>query len=354
MTYEEKLAKVVFKLNEERKITRKGHKTKVTFDDSSFSRVRIGDTCKILLKLRDDEKVVKILDALQPIETVPTEQIINPSDDDDYEGVETISVEIDEKFDDWYENYLMQQKTGLGNIDYINILKIYDVVLDINEQLQLANQTTVTIDLLPHLVRFSILFPTDSIGFRDKYCEIRWNSLKHLKQKGVIDDFKLNEGMHRWQSTITVSLKLSKFNDFYKAIKDEYVKRNKENDKSEEEPKTEHLKIDPKKVVAKATYNAQKGELDIESKKVKFKKDSFRAKLLELLLEDDKSRKKEWSWDEVIEAIEDTKDKELTRENKNKFYPACDGLTKHIASKIGVNDLLIFNKSTVQINPKYI
>jgi len=53
-------------------------------------------------------------------------------------------------------------------------------------------------------------------------------------------------------------------------------------------------------------------------------------------------------------ACHDTKDKAATKENKNKFYPACDGLTKHIASKIGVNDLLIFNKSTVQINPKYI
>ena len=95
-------------------------------------------------------------------------------------------------------------------------------------------------------------------------------------------------------------------------------------------------------------------EMSVESKKVKFKKESFRAKLLELLLKDDKSRKKEWSWDEVIEEIEDTKDKEATTENKKKFYPACDGLSKFIAQKIGVNDLLIFNKSTVQINPKYL
>jgi hypothetical protein len=139
----------------------------------------------ILLQLQD-EKILTLnqkTNRLLPLSQQPT----NPS---------YLFLDILEDFDDWYENYLMQQKTGLENIDYINILKIYDVVLDINEQLQLANQTTVTIDLLPHLVRFSILFPTDSIGFRDKYCEIRWNSLKHLKQKGVIDGFKLNEGMH--------------------------------------------------------------------------------------------------------------------------------------------------------------
>ena len=60
------------------------------------------------------------------------------------------------------------------------------------------------------------------------------------------------------------------------------------------------------------------------------------------------------SWDEVIEEIEDTKGKEATTENKKKFYPACDGLAKHIASKTGVNDLLTFTKSTVQINSKYL
>ena len=62
--------------------------------------------------------------------------------------------------------------------------------------------------------------------------------LKNLKQRGVIDDFKLSEGLHRWQSTVTVSLKLSKFNDFYEAIKDEYIKRNKENDGSEKPQNT--------------------------------------------------------------------------------------------------------------------
>lgn len=102
----------------------------------------------------------------------------------------------------------------------------------------------------------------------------------------------------------------------------------------------------------KVSYN--NGLLNIEGKKVKLNKDSFRAKLLELLLKDDKSRKKEWSWDEVIEAIEDTKDEELTKENKNRFYPACDGLTKQIALKTGINDFLTFTKSTVQINSKYL
>jgi hypothetical protein len=346
MTYEEKLDLLINELAEAKKRTRIGQPAKifVTKQSELVKKIIPQEIHELLLQLQDDEKILTIKE-------IPTD--LKTGWEVNLEKINYFLVDILDVFDDWYESYLMKQKTGLESIDYINMLRIYDVVLDINEQIQLTNKTTVSIHLLPSLVRFSALFPADTIGMRDKYCETRWDSLKYLKEKGFIDEFKHNSASHRWDTIVTVTLKLSKFDEFYRKIKDEYVKRNK-TDRKEEKPKTNNLKIDTKKVAIKVTYDPQKGELDIEGKKVRLNKDSFRAKLLELLLKDDKSRKKEWSWDEVIEAIEDTKDKELTKENKNKFYPACDGLTKHIASKTGVNDLLIFNKSTVQINPKYL
>ena len=346
MTYEEKLDLLINELAEAKKRTRIGQPAKifVTKQSELVKKIIPQEIHELLLQLQDDEKILTIKE-------IPTD--LKTGWEVNLEKIDYFLVDILDVFDDWYESYLMKQKTGLESIDYINMLRIYDVVLDINEQIQLTNKTTVSIHLLPSLVHFSALFPADTIGMRDKYCETRWDSLKYLKEKGFIDEFKHNSAFHRWDTIVTVTLKLSKFDEFYRKIKDEYVKRNK-TDRKEEKPKTNNLKIDTKKVAIKVTYDPQKGELDIEGKKVRLNKDSFRAKLLELLLKDDKSRKKEWSWDEVIEAIEDTKDEELTKENKNKFYPACDGLSKHIASKTGVNDLLIFNKSTVQINPKYL
>lgn len=346
MTYEEKLDLLINELAEAKKRTRIGQPAKifVTKQSELVKKIIPQEIHELLLQLQDDEKILTIKE-------IPTD--LKTGWEVNLEKIDYFLVDILDVFDDWYESYLMKQKTGLESIDYINMLRIYDVVLDINEQIQLTNKTTVSIHLLPSLVRFSALFPADTIGMRDKYCETRWDSLKYLKEKGFIDEFKHNSAFHRWDTIVTVTLKLSKFNEFYRKIKDEYVKRNK-TDRKEEKPKTNNLKIDTKKVAIKVTYDPQKGELDIEGKKVRLNKDSFRAKLLELLLKDDKSRKKEWSWDEVIEAIEDTKDEELTKENKNKFYPACDGLSKHIASKTGVNDLLAFTKSTVQINSKYL
>jgi len=344
MTYEQKLELIVKAVIEARKATRKGQTTMLYLNATNgLCQLDSEEIRNILLQLQDENalKLNPKTNRLLPLSQQPTNH-----------GY--FLIDILDGFDNWYENYLMRQKTGLENLDYINMLRIYDVILDINEQVQLTNKTSVSIHLLPSLIRFSTLFPADTIGMRDKYCETRWDSLKYLKEKGVIDDFKYNTAFHRWDTITTVSLRLSMFDEFYQKIKDEYVKRNKSADIKEKKPYTESIKIDPKKVMTKVTYNAQKGELDIEGKKVKLNKDSFRTKLLELLLKDDKSRKKEWSWDEIIEEIEDTKDKEATTENKKKFYPACDGLSKFIAQKIGVNDLLIFNKSTVQINSKYL
>ena len=165
--------------------------------------------------------------------------------------------------------------------------------------------------------------------------------LDYLKKIGVVKDYA--HGVMSLDADIT--LDIARFLEVL-----ETAKKNKLSREQVEPEKPMTTVIDK----VQATYDPKKGLLSIGTKTVKLNKDSFRAKLIELLLKDEKNKKNEWSWDEVIEAIEDTKDAELTKESKNKFYPACDGLTKHIASKIGINDLLIFNKSTVQLNPKYL
>lgn len=346
MTYEEKLEIVVQAIKEAKQFSRKDCLTKMYFGQGNgLSRVGLDMTYDILLQLQDDEKIIKV-------DKKTTSQGKLAQTVEIQEGTKNyFQIDILDTFDDWYERYLLKHKTSISNIDYINMLRIYDVVLDINEQIQLTHKTVVTIHLLPSLIRFSALFPADTIGMRDKYCETRWDSLKYLQEQGVIQEFKHNSAFHRWDTEVTVTLiSLTKFDDFYRAIQAEYVKRNKQAEKKEE------IAIDKTATPvtpAKLSYEPKKGILVVEGKQVKLNKESFRAKILELLLKDDKSKTKEWSWDEVIEEIEDTKDAELTKENKDKFYPACDGLQKHIALKIGINDLLIFNKSTVQINPKY-
>lgn len=345
MAYEQKLDLIVKAVVEARKATRKGQSTTLHLNATNgLDHLDREEIRNILLQLQDENalKVNPKTNRLLPLSQQPT----NPS---------YFLLDILDGFDEWYANYLIQQKSKPENLDWLNLLKILDVCSDIDQQIQMTRNTIVTIPSFPYpyIGRYLELFPYDSIGTRKSYQQHRWEGAQYLLKESVALEARYDSDDMLGYGDIVIKISPVKFDDFYKAIKDEFEKRQKSADENEEKPKTESLKINPSKVKLRVNYNAQKGELDIEGKRVKLNKDSFRAKLLELLLKDGKSRKKEWSWDEVIETIEDTKDKEATKENKNKFYPACDGLSKHIASKTGVNDLLAFTKSTVQINSKY-
>src|SRR3989338_6905244 len=227
MTYEERLEKIVFRLKDERDLTRKCHKTKVTFDDQSFTKVGISDTCKILLQLQDDEKSLKIVDSLQPIETVSTEQIINPIDNDNYDDVEVITIELDVAFDEWYTRYVLQQKSKPTNLDWLNLLKIVDVCSDIDEKLQINRSTTVTIPSFPYpyICRFRELFPFDTIPTRKAYQQHRYEGSQYLLMEHIALDVKYANDDVLGYGDIVIVIDPVRFSDFYKTILNEFEKR---------------------------------------------------------------------------------------------------------------------------------
>lgn len=236
MKYEQKLDLIITAIVEAKKASSSSQSTKLYINaDNMLDKLGKDEVQDILSKLEYEEKILSInhiYNRLLPVSQQP-------------KNLNYLLINIRPKFDNWLENYFMVQKTNLENLDYINMLRIYDVVLDINEQIQLTNKTTILIHLLPSMIRFNILFLGDTIGMRDKYCETRWDSLNYLKEKGIIESFNHNDAFHRWETIVTVSLKLSRFEEFYRKIRDEYVERSKANDKTEE-PKS------PAKIVRKS------------------------------------------------------------------------------------------------------
>lgn len=337
MTYEEKLDKIVSKLVEERKLTRKGHKTKVAFNDRSFIKVRIQDICKLLLQLQDDEKIIKIIQAYKKVNDNGS-KVTNL--DDNYEFVEFLKIEIGNEFDDWYAKRLITNKSRLENLSRINFDNICHIMHIIEQGLELDQSEKLTISFITSAHEIEGYEPEDIDDIINTYVK----SLTYLKNIGVVKNFTT---AHMTLSSELI-LDVVKFFETLEKIKNLELK-----------------KLDPKPLKPKSTemqknnepkvyYDKQQCFLKIKDKEIKFKKDSFRAKLVELLLKDKQSQNKEWSWDEILEEIEGIKDIDGLKKNKRKFYSACDGLSKFIAQKTGVNDLLIFNKSTVQINPKHL
>ena len=100
------------------------------------------------------------------------------------------------------------------------------------------------------------------------------------------------------------------------------------------------------------SYDPSTGILSINGKPVQFKKNNFRAKVLELLTKNSRNINKKWSWDEIYEAIERKRTEEkLGKEEQDKVYYACEGITEQIATKSGVTEFLLFDTNTARINP---
>lgn len=104
-------------------------------------------------------------------------------------------------------------------------------------------------------------------------------------------------------------------------------------------------------------FDKSTNTLTIGGKDVKFKPGGSRTAVLKVLV---RVPGKTWSWDEVYELMEPDVGQveglrpEPKRNPRDKVLDALRGIDRHIAKSALVNDFLIYNSQTSQINPKYI
>ena len=242
ITYEEKLDLVVKAILDAKKATRKDQPTTLYLNGTNgLDRLDREEIRNVLLQLQDENalKVHPLNNRLLSANQQPTHYF---------------SLDIPD-FDSWYEGYLIKQRSKPDNLDWLNLLKVLDVCSDIDQQLQVTGNTTVAIPSFPYpyLGRYLELFPYDSIGTRKSYQQHRWEGAQYMLKRRIAIEVR-NQAEDLGYGNITIKIDLVKFDDFYNAIKDEFEKRKKTFDKTEEQPKT----IDTTKVKLKATYNDQK------------------------------------------------------------------------------------------------
>lgn len=175
-------------------------------------------------------------------------------------------IQVLPRFEKWYELRLLKSKSMLENLDWINLLKAYDVVLDINQQIQLSGTTVIYIPSLPQMVRFQLLFPADSVGTRRLYQDYRMEGAKYLKNIGVVLDYRYVDDSGLGYGNIMITTDLTKFEDFLDEIGSEYKKRTKaqeNNTKSESNKEGLTEKADNKPItkidaVYEITYTKQR------------------------------------------------------------------------------------------------
>ena len=84
----------------------------------------------------------------------------------------------------------MSELDWVTTLDADSFLGVYDVLIDIQKELNLAAPgKQIDIPLFQPIVTFTQIFPGDSIDMRDRYCELRWKATNVLKDHGVIREF---------------------------------------------------------------------------------------------------------------------------------------------------------------------
>jgi len=104
-------------------------------------------------------------------------------------------------------------------LEGLNFLKVYDVLLDIQDKLQLSATNDITIDLFPSRLRFPELFPEDTPFSKERYCQDRLDAINYLKGIGAISAYQLYKAhLNTWEDKVRIVVNKGMFDKAQKQL----------------------------------------------------------------------------------------------------------------------------------------
>ena len=114
----------------------------------------------------------------------------------------------------------------IRKLDTINLLAACDLLIDLQEEVTIAAPgDPVSIPMWKQLIRFPQLHPSDGSQIRDAYCERRFKIASFLQSKGIIKEFKVQEGPHRWDNRLLVEAEEGSVRKTLLLVNAEYKRR---------------------------------------------------------------------------------------------------------------------------------
>ncbi|MBF0571841.1 MAG: hypothetical protein HQL12_08235 [Candidatus Omnitrophica bacterium] len=142
-----------------------------------------------------------------------------------------------DSFDNWYAGYVFQRDTSLNDLSPLNLEKIYNLITDINDQLQMnpSEKVTIKIDSL-NIDKFPLM-SSHIIGNSRIMANFRKDALDFLERELVISYAKIVPEL----DTIAIIVNIEEFTDFKKEVAIAYKTRSQRTDLLE----TKNLSNDP-------------------------------------------------------------------------------------------------------------
>ncbi len=161
----------------------------------------------LLEKLEQQYKVIRINQ--RPDErglSKPDHSMFEDEQPAEYADYMSYHIALMPTFAAFYEQQYKSSVLGLDKLSGLAFLKVYDVMLDIEEALSMSVAESVDIPIMRHVLRWTILCPADSPKYRNDYSDARWKAAKFLMDMGVVLQARVpaREG---WDSKIVVTVK---------------------------------------------------------------------------------------------------------------------------------------------------
>jgi hypothetical protein len=115
----------------------------------------------------------------------------------------------------------------IRELDDLNLVATVEVLEDLVQELNISvSDEPVTIHMWNQVIRYLELHPGDGAGIRDAYMERRVKILNFLMEKGVIKEFEIVEGSHRWENRLAICADRATVRDALKSASAEHICRN--------------------------------------------------------------------------------------------------------------------------------
>ena len=213
LTYEQTQDILVEDILETRKQSASNSPIKISANDGSrLVHADSGLLDQIVQKMDFEDGVIKILKA-------PNGRVDEPA----------YVIELQPPFESWVREYILGQKSRPEALNYDHFYALYDLVLDINSQLQIQQSETVNI-FYSEISRFPDFYlghDRESSIYWEKYRTYRNNSFEYLKRNNcILDLIPVNDdgADNIYEYRITVDI--VKFEEFHLRMAREHNRRN--------------------------------------------------------------------------------------------------------------------------------
>ena len=198
-------------------------------------------------------------------------------------------------FEGWYPAYILKKNLTVDNLSLLNLEKVYALVLDIDDKIQVSPSPTVTIGVRSiNAWRFKLLQSNIIVEVTRRTREFRKDALDYLKSQDIINTYELKN----YQDEVTLNLNIPKF----EKLKTEVIKVYAEWKKGSEE---QTKKIESIKLPSNTRWeNIAIRFIDGHNIDIKAKGETFRSDYKLMGFEDKRSRSPDKQWELLIKLSE--------------------------------------------------